>query len=124
LSCYVAALFDAQRSGDILELWETAEVQQFVDKVTDENKVLWLIMFESAVMEQDLAFFEKYYEIYKLSASEPNIFEVKWLYAELYNIVGLQKEKIILKKELLDNLENLNYNAYMKDMYRRKIEQL
>ena len=124
LSCYVAALFDAQRSREILQLWETADVQQFVEKVTDENKVLWLIMFESAVMEQGLVFFERYYEIYKLSASEPNIFEIKCLYAELYNIVGLQEEKEILKEELLDNLEILNYNAYMKEMYRRKIEQL
>ncbi len=124
LSCYMAALFDAQRSAEILQLWETAEVQQFVEGVTEENKVLWEMMFESTVVEQNLSFFEEYFATYKLSASEPNLFEVKWLYAKLYKALSMEEEKAILKVELLDALGSLNYNAYMKEMYRSKIEKL
>ena len=124
LYTYMAALFEVQRSAEILQLWEKPEVQKFVENVTKENSVLWQMMFESTLMEQDLEFFEKYFITYKSSATEQNLFEVKWLYAKLYNTVGMQEEKTILKEELLDILESLNYNAYFKEMYRSKIESL
>ena len=123
LYTYMAALFEVQRSAEILQLWESTEVQQSVSDVTKENNALWHMMFESAVMEQDLEFFEKYFTKYKLFASEQGIFEVKWLLAKLYDIFD-KEEKDRLKTELLQTLEQLDYNPYFKEMYQSKIKKL
>lgn len=122
LYCYMSALFDAQRCVEILSLWETSATQKFVENITEENDFLWQIMFESALMEQNLEFFNKYFVNYKLVASKENLYGVKWMYyTKLQNTLG-NEEKEMLKTELLDALEGLSYNPYIKEWYRAKME--
>ena len=121
---YMAALLDAQRSAEILQLWETTQVKCLVEEIDIENEVFWKIMFECTVMEQNLAFFEKYYTRYEMFASEEGLFEVKWLYAKLYAVKGMEKEKAKIKEELLNALDKQRFNAYIKEIYRTKIELL
>lgn len=120
---HMAALFEVQRSAEILKLWETTEVQNYVSYVTTENNALWRMMFDSAVMEQNLGFFETYFTKYKQCASAQGIFEVRCLQAELYATFDIEKKEK-LKEELLATLDNLKYNAYLKESYRSKIQLL
>ena len=122
LYCYMSALFDAQRCAEILSLWETSAVQKFVEDITEENDFFWQIMFESALMEQNLEFFQRYFTKYKLVASEKCLFEVKWMYYTKLQNTFSEEEKEMLKAELLDELERLNFNPYIKEWYRKKIK--
>ena len=114
LYVYMAALNDAQHSSEILKLWETSEVKGIVENTDTERVALWQIMFNCTVIEQNIDFFEKYYAQYKQFASEECLFEVKWLYAELCDVKGREKEKEKLKEELCASLENLKFNTYIK----------
>ena len=77
----------------------------------------------SAVMEQNLGFFETYFAKYKQCASVQGIFEIRCLQAELYATFDIEKKEK-LKEELLATLDNLKYNAYLKESYRSKIQLL
>ncbi|MBR2045916.1 MAG: helix-turn-helix transcriptional regulator [Agathobacter sp.] len=117
LYCYMAALFDAQRAEDILYLWKQSDVQEFVSEVNEENKGLWQVMFESAVMEQQLEFFETYFSKYKENASETEVFVVEWELVKLYKALGMEKEKNQLKQRLEEKIETISLNGYMKERY-------
>lgn len=124
LYSYMAALLDAQRSAEILQLWETSEVKSLAEELDTESKPLWQMMFECAVVEQDFGFFEEYYARYKMFATEEELFKVNYLYAELYSLKGMKQEKEKLKEELLIALDNLKLNAYIKEFYQTKIKLL
>lgn len=121
---YMAALLDAQRSVEVLQLWESDVVKCFVQNIDEANAALWKIMFESAVVVQNIDFFEKYYAQYEMFATEESLFEVKWLYAELCDRMSRDEKKENLKKELLNALENLMLNTYLKEVYQTKIQLL
>lgn len=124
LFCYMAALLDAQRSADVLQLWKMDTVQEVVKNSGVESTELWQIMFECTVMEENLDYFEEFYKTYEVCASEEEKFKLKWMHAELYRDKGLEQEKNNLKEELLATLDNLKYNAYLKESYRSKIQLL
>lgn len=124
LYCYIAALYDAQRSNELLHLWEKTEVQAIVADINAENEGLWQMLFDSAVIEQDLATFERYLHRYKENSSEIGAFEMEWKLAKLYNALGMEKEKMQLQPILKEKLQKLELNKYIKNKYYEKIEAL
>lgn len=124
LCCYIAALFDAQRSKELLQIWEQSEVQAFVCQINEENEGLWQMMFDCAVMEQDLVTFERYLPRYKENASETGVFEMEWELAKLYKALGMEKEKIQLMPILEEKIRKLELNEYIKNRYYEKIKVL
>lgn len=124
LICFIAALYDAQRSTDILSLWEQKEVQDLVCEISAENETLWQMMFDSAYMESDLEFFIKYMGIFKEKASKEALLQMEWILAKLYNVLDMQKEKSELKETLLKEILNLEYNEFLKERYIKEIEVL
>lgn len=124
LYCYIAALYDAQRSNDLLQLWDNTEVQEIVEDINEETEGLWQMMFDSAVMEQDLNTFEHYLYGYKESASEVGVFEVEWGLAKLYKSLGMESEKMQLLPIIKEKLKKLELNEYIKNRYYEEIEAL
>lgn len=124
LYCYMAALYDAQRSNELLQLWEMTEVQEVVADINEQTEGLWQIMFDSSVMEQNLHTFERYSHRYKEHASEMGMFEMEWRLAKLYHSLGMEKEKMQLLPILKDRLQELELNEYIKSRYYEKIENL
>lgn len=124
LSCYLAALFDAQRSAELLQFWEQEDVQTFVGEVTAENEGLWEMMYKSAFMEQELSYFEKNVSKYREKASRYSMFEVDCELAELYKELGMKNEKTHVKEYLKLQIENLNFNEFMKERYLKIINEL
>ena len=124
LCYYMSALYDAQRSDVLLQLWEKDDVQKFVCEVNQENEWLWLIVFDSAYMERDLEFFEKYHDEFRKNASEQNIFKMEWTQVKLYKDLHMDEEKTILKTLLQDKIKKVGFNEYFKDRYSKKIEEL
>lgn len=124
LCAYMAALYDAQRSTELLQLWKQAEVQAYVSEVKEENEGLWQMMFDSAVMEQDLDIFQFYFEKFEKCASEQGVFEMEWELAKLYHALGMESEKNNLKECLLEKIENLCFNEYIKARYIKKLQEL
>lgn len=124
LYCYIAALYDAQRSNELLQLWEKVEVQAIVEDINKQTEELWQMMFYSAVMEQDLNTFEHYLHRYKECASDVGVFEVEWGLAELYKALGMEKEKKQLLPIIKEKLQKLELNEYIKNRYYEKIEAL
>ena len=124
LNCYMAALYDAQRSADILSLWEQKYVQKIVCCINAENENLWLMMFESAYMEINLEFFIKYKMIFKEKASPNALFQMEWILAKMYSILDMKNDKTELKKKLLKEIENLEYNDFWKERQIKEIKQL
>lgn len=124
LCCYIAALYDTQRSNELLQLWENTEVQAIVEGINEENEGLWQMMFDSAVMEQDLGTFEHYLHRYKENASEIGVFEMEWELVKLYNVLGMEKEKMQLLPIIKEKLQKLELNEYIKNRYYEKIEAL
>ena len=124
LCYYMSALYDAQRSDVLLQLWEQDDVQKFVCEVNSENEGLWHMMFDSAYMERDLEFFERYHNQFRKSVSEQSVFEMEWTQVKLYKALHMDEEKTILKKLLQDKIKNLGFNEYIKDRYSKKIEEL
>ena len=121
---YVAALYDAQKSKELLQLWEETEVQAIVEGINEENEGLWQMMFDSAVMEEDFVTFEHYLDRYKENASEIGVFETEWELAKLYKVLGMEKEKKQLLPILKEKLQKLELNEYIKNRYYEKIEAL
>ncbi len=119
---YVAALYDAQRSKELLQLWEETEVQAIVEGINEENEGLWQMMFDSAVMEEDFVTFEHYLHAYKEKASEIGVFEMEWELAKLYKALGMEKEKKQLLPILKEKLQKLELNEYIKNRYYEKIQ--
>lgn len=124
LYCYVAALYDAQRSNELLQLWEKAEVQAIVKVINEQTEGLWQMMFDCAVMEQDLATFEHYLYRYKESASKVGVFEMEWGLAKLYKSLGMESGKMQLKQVLKEKLQKLELNEYIKNRKYEEIEAL
>ena len=124
LNCYMAALYDAQRSIDILALWEQKDVKDLVCDINEKNECLWLMMFESAYMETNLESFIKYMSTFKEKASVNAVFQMEWMLARLYSIFDMKNKKSELKNKLLKDIENLEYNDFLKERKKKEIQEL
>ena len=93
----MAALYDAQRSIDILALWEQKDVKDLVCDINEKNECLWLMMFESAYMETNLESFIKYMSTFKEKASVNAVFQMEWMLARLYSIFDMKNKKYSLQ---------------------------
>lgn len=124
LNFYMATLYDAQRSSDILSLWEQKDVQDLVCDMNEKSECLWLMMFESAYMETNLQLFIKYMSIFKEKATVNAVFQMEWLVARLYSIFDMKNEKSELKNKLLNDIENLKYNDFLKERKKKEIKDL
>ena len=124
LHYYMVALLETDRDAEILQLWEEENVLRLVAEVTSETIPLWHIMFEGAVRERNLSFFEKYYQKFKQNASCSDLFGVEWRLTELYKVLEMQTEKEKCKEQLLQKLPVLTCNEYLRDWYKNKITEL
>lgn len=121
LHCYMLALLEMEEGNEILQLWEQENVQQLVSSIDDQAIPLWQIMFSGAVIQEDLPFFEKYYNDFKKNADENAIFDAEWNLLKLYQVLGITVEIEKCKANLLKMLENLTMNEYIKSIYMSKI---
>ena len=124
LHCYMSALLELERGKELLQLWKKEEVQKLVAEITDKTMPLWEIMFYGASIEKDLEFFLDYFTLFEKKASEEAVFQVEWILARLYNTLKMTKEKEEKKNQLLNMLEKLNVNEYIRINYLAKIKQL
>ena len=124
LYCYLMGLLEIGNSAEILQLWENDEVQVLVSIITEQTEPLWLIIFASARMEQNLSLLMKYSERFEKEASEQARFDAEWELVHLYNELDMQQEKQIYKEKVLDKLGRMHFNEYLKDVYLKKLEEL
>ncbi len=125
LHCYMAALSELARGDDILKLWEHCDaVRQIVIPYSFATSLLWQIMFCGAVMEKNLDFFKKYFEKFKQVADNFSMFRVTLNLTELYANLGMNTEKEVCKADLLEMLNDLSLNEYIKANYSQKVQSL
>lgn len=124
LHCLLAAYLELERGCDILHLWEQDTVQKLVFPPSTDTLSLWDIMFHGAVMEQDLYFFNKYFEVFQKCEDAQAVFSAEWQLATLYRELDMTQEKTALKEKLLEKLDTLTLNEYLRISYRERIMQL
>lgn len=124
LHCLLAAYLELERGYDILRLWEQDAVQKLVLPLSADTLALWDIMFHGAVMARDLEFFNKYFEVFQKYGGAQAVFSAEWQLANLYRELGMTQEKTALKEKLLEKLDMLTLNEYLRISYREKIVKL
>lgn len=124
LYCYMMALTELDHARELLELWETAWVQQIVKDISAETIPLWQMMFYSAAAEEAEEFFINRLELFKTEAEDSAVFEAEWAYTGLLKKLGRETEKEVGKKQLLEKVENLPVNEYLKMNYIKRIQEL
>jgi len=124
LYCYMMALTELDHARELLELWETAWVQQIVKDISAETIPLWQMMFYSAAAEEAEEFFVNRLELFKTEAEDSAVFEAEWAYTGLLKKLGRETEKEVGKKQLLEKVENLPVNEYLKMNYIKRIQEL
>jgi len=124
LYCYMMALTELDRTKDLLELWEQDAVQQMVKCINEETVPLWQTMFCSAAAEEEETYFVNQLERFKTEAGDVAVFEAEWIYAGLLKKLGREAEKENRKKQLLEKIENLAINEYLKINYVKRIQAL
>jgi len=123
LYCYLAALMDADRSKEILAVWENDAVQKLSREGNETTIPLWRILFWSAAAECEEEIFEKCFEIFKKKADTSSVFHVKWMWAGLLKKLERKEETAKQREELLQALESLPYNEYLKMNYRKRLQE-
>lgn len=124
LHCYMAALMESDRAGEIMDLWESNEVRILVENVNEETIPLWQMMFWSAAVEEEICYFKKWMNKFREEADEHAAFELDWTWTGLLKKLGHEKEKEESKKKLLEKVENLPLNEYLKMNYIKRIHEL
>lgn len=129
LYTYMAALMEMDNGTGILQLWQEEQTQRLVGEVTDQTIPLWHVMFRGAVSLCNLELFEKNYALFEEALSGANdaqsaLFEVKWEKAKLYKSLEMESEKERCKETLLQELEQLKLNEYLRDFYRKRISEM
>lgn len=117
----LAACLELERGEEILHLWEQDGAQRLVSPPNADTLPLWDLMFHGAVMEQNLNFFEKYFEIFRKYADAQAMFAAEWQLAVLYGELGMTQEKSAIKDKLLEKLDTLALNEYLAIFYRERI---
>jgi len=124
LRCYMTALMEMDRAEDIVELWDQKEVQELVCKVTEESTPLWQMMFLAVATEGRENCFKNRLEIFKEAAEEAAVFEAEWTWTGFLKEAGREEEKEKGKKHLLELLERLPFNEYLKMNYKKRIQEI
>lgn len=124
LRCYMTALMEMDRAEDIVELWDQKEVQELVCKVTEESTPLWQMMFWAVATEGRENCFKNRLEIFKEAAEEAAVFEAEWTWTGFLKEAGREEEKEKGKKHLLELLERLPFNEYLKMNYKKRIQEV
>lgn len=124
LYSYMMALTELDRTKELLELWEQTPVQQLVQNITVETEPLWQMMFCGAAAEEEEVFFVSQLEQFKAEAEESAAFEAEWTYTGLLKKLGREEEKEARKKQLLEKLETLPVNEYLKMNYIKRIQEI
>lgn len=123
LHCYMAALLDMDNGKAILELWEEERVQKLVMGNPSEAVSQWLFLFYGAFQERNLSVFEKYFPIFEKQVQGDALFSARWNLADLYKLLGMEKECQACKEILLQELKELSVNEFMKQEYMRRISE-
>ncbi|MBR6643753.1 MAG: hypothetical protein IKL28_08875, partial [Lachnospiraceae bacterium] len=124
LYSYMMALTELDRTKELLELWEQTPVQQLVQNITAETEPLWQMMFYSAAAEEVEAIFVSQLERFKTEAGDYAVFEAEWTYTGFLKKLGREAEKEAGKKQLLEMVETLPVNEYLKMNYVNRIQNL
>ncbi len=120
----LVAYLEMERGEEILQLWEQDNAQQLVSPPTADTLPLWDILFRGAVIARNLNFFEKYFALFREYADAQAIFSAEWQLAILYSELGMMQEKLAYKDKLLEQLDTLDCNEYLRISYREQIAQL
>lgn len=124
LYCYMEALMESDRSREVMCLWETDSVQNLIKEVNTATTPLWKIMFWSAAAERKEEFFQKWFGIFEKEAEPCAVFEAEWTWTGLLKELGREKEKEEYKGKLLESVERLPFNEYLKMNYVKRIQEL
>lgn len=124
LHCYMSALMEMERGNEILQLWEQENVQQLVSTINNHTVALWQIMFYGTVIQQDLSFFEKYFDKFKKHANKEELFDAECNLLKLYKVFEMESEIKKCKASLLTLLEDLTINEYSKYIFLNRINEL
>lgn len=123
LYCYMMGLLEIQDGVAILALWEQNKVQELVGTVVEQTESHWLTMFSAARIEQKLELFNHYLSQFSKWATEQSVFDAEWELFLLYDELDMQQEKLACGEKLLQRMEKLHFNEYIKDVYTKKIEE-
>ena len=124
LHCYMAALLDMDNSKAILELWEEERVQNLVMDEPQKAVSQWLFLFYGAFRERNLFVFEKYFPIFEQAVKGDVLFSARWNLADLYKVLGMEKECQACKEILLQEVKEIPVNEFMRQEYLKKIQAL
>ena len=124
LYSYMMALTELDRTKELLELWEQEQVQQLVERINEETLPLWQMMFCSAAAEEEEVYFTNQLHRFYPEADEAAVFEAEWVYAGLLKKLGWEEQKKTLKTKLLEQVEKLAINEYLKMNYLKRIQEL
>lgn len=129
LYAYMVALMELDRGAEILQLWQEEQTQKIVGEVTDQTIPLWQVMFSGAVSARNLDFFEKNYVLFEeklrgVEGAQSALFATKWEKTKLYKALDREQGKEACKADLLQELEQLPLNEYLRDFYRERISQI
>lgn len=124
LQCYMAALLDMDNGKVILELWEEEKVQNLVMPNPEKAVSQWLYLFYGAFRERQLPVFEKYFPIFEQAVKGDALFSARWNLADLYKILGMEKECQACKEILLQEVKEISVNEFMKQEHLKKIQAL
>ena len=75
-------------------------------------------------MERDLDSFNRYFEVFQKCGNAQAVFSAEWQLAALYRELGMTQEKAALKEKLLEKLDTLPLNEYLRISYRERIMRL
>ena len=75
-------------------------------------------------MTKNLPLFKKYFEEFKQVANNFSIFRVTLNLTELYANLGMNTEKEGCKADLLEMLNDLSLNEYIKAIYLQEVQSL
>jgi len=125
---YGWAMIETGQGEAVLELREHGFVKEELKKEDANAVTVWMILFEAATIEENLSFFEENYEhckelLYRLNKIG-SVLHLKILLASLYAAQGMDKEKEVLKSEMLIDLENDEEIKRQELLYERQKEKI
>lgn len=124
LHCYMMALMEMDYTKELMEVWEQNQVRQLVKNINAATIPLWQMMFCSVASEEEEAYFVNQLERFKTEADEYAVFKAEWAYTELLKKLEREEEKQARKMQLLEMLDKLSVNEYLKMNYVKRIRDL
>ena len=124
LYCYMMALSELDRARECMELWEQSQVQKIVMDINADTIPLWQMLFRCIAAEEEESYYINLLNIFRTKADEYAVFEAEWTYAGLLTRLGREEEKEAEKKQLLEKVETLPINEYLKMNYVKRMQEL